>query len=996
MAQAEDYVADLFNWLSNTVLNFHMASVNQAHATQQATQQRQHEIRENEKQRMFEAAELTRRIAADAETARLDRESRERIEDAARFTEMVANIAEYDEAGALVLLAKGPEGILSKDAEVQKILSEFQKRKETQQSYEADLDQLRTVGWDGVVTDIYDRVDAELTQNPNLYTQAGAGPEGPILKPNFDESDPDAFWAWRKKVHDEGEIIVRRMLEQAAATYGKDENAIALGMRAWKPYIESKALPPPPAAQGEDKEPFGDRLMNTAERWDAWLSRQANNFARAIGINREGGPSVTDPLSINPDRQGIPPFIDKIGKGIEGAAEGINRTIERVLPQAQQQQPQNRAAVIDDAVSQMRPQTQEQRWGRAQEATDQMRDSLIPPVEETNPAAFEEYKPPTRQASIDGALRPFVSAPSGGAIPSTQDATRTSGSLEFDAGSAGQGQPLVRNVPAPQPGGVSRLLNTAGVTRGTTAGAPATTPAAQPTPYAGPERIQPPAPQAQPFDRTGTPSVRTTPSPMEASPSTRIRKPASVRRVPPPTAVTPGIEPISSIKKGPTSIPTPITAPVVGQTAQRTATRPVEELQPADDPIRAVEPARRIKPKPKPAPLPKPQLSIVRGSGRTAGERVDQERLAANRPVQAPTQTPRPAPRDIQVPGTTTLAPRDVQTPAPATRFNPRDLPTFTPPVGSAGGQRAPEPKPPAPVGGGFQDERTGVEALLHNVNTQTRTRGMSGTPFMPMSPPGTPPLPDILDFTRGVREEVTAAQEKPEEIDIPERPSVRYVEGIGWVSGDEAIQPAGEQEGVNLQPTPEVIMGSRDSTGWERPAAQLIAEKEGFVAEPYFDPVGYPTIGYGQLLEHKAYDFKNMSESEKKEVLSRWQPVTKEQALANLEQTLPKYAEAVDRAFNNVPLNANEKSALVSFTYNLGTGIWDRESGKHLRDLIEAGKREGNMEKARQDFVSFNKARDHTGQLKELRGLTNRRNEEWSLFTKEAPAATQLPRTLS
>jgi len=75
--------------------------------------------------------------------------------------------------------------------------------------------------------------------------------------------------------------------------------------------------------------------------------------------------------------------------------------------------------------------------------------------------------------------------------------------------------------------------------------------------------------------------------------------------------------------------------------------------------------------------------------------------------------------------------------------------------------------------------------------------------------------------------------------------------------------------------------------------------------------------------------------------------------------------------------LKPEQQQALASFEFNLGSGIWNT-TGKPIIVAIN----EGDFEEAAAIMKRHNKARDpNTKQLKEIRGLTNRRNREADLL---------------
>lgn len=83
-----------------------------------------------------------------------------------------------------------------------------------------------------------------------------------------------------------------------------------------------------------------------------------------------------------------------------------------------------------------------------------------------------------------------------------------------------------------------------------------------------------------------------------------------------------------------------------------------------------------------------------------------------------------------------------------------------------------------------------------------------------------------------------------------------------------------------------------------------LIKRFEGFSSTVYICPAGYPTIGYGHLVRNSE-TFENISQEEA-EALLRTDVESAERAVLRLIK---------------VPLTDGQFDALVSFTYNLGSG---------------------------------------------------------------------------
>jgi GH24 family phage-related lysozyme (muramidase) len=88
------------------------------------------------------------------------------------------------------------------------------------------------------------------------------------------------------------------------------------------------------------------------------------------------------------------------------------------------------------------------------------------------------------------------------------------------------------------------------------------------------------------------------------------------------------------------------------------------------------------------------------------------------------------------------------------------------------------------------------------------------------------------------------------------------------------------------------------------QPALDLIKKWEGLRLEGYICPAGVPTIGYGH------------TGSTVKEGMK----ITEADAEALLRSDVERFARAVDSQIR-VPLSNNQRCALISFAFNVGTG---------------------------------------------------------------------------
>jgi GH24 family phage-related lysozyme (muramidase) len=162
-----------------------------------------------------------------------------------------------------------------------------------------------------------------------------------------------------------------------------------------------------------------------------------------------------------------------------------------------------------------------------------------------------------------------------------------------------------------------------------------------------------------------------------------------------------------------------------------------------------------------------------------------------------------------------------------------------------------------------------------------------------------------------------------------------------------------GIQSGGNTNNPPRPTGGSSSSDGKiSQKGIDLVKSFEGGpFLEAYRDPVGIWTIGYGTTSGVKA-----------------GMRITKTQAEQYLREDLNQFERAVKDNVK-VPLNTEQFSALVSFTYNVGEGAL--ASSTLLRFLNQ-----GDYQGAADEFLRWNK-----GGGQELPGLTRRRNAERSMF---------------
>lgn len=137
----------------------------------------------------------------------------------------------------------------------------------------------------------------------------------------------------------------------------------------------------------------------------------------------------------------------------------------------------------------------------------------------------------------------------------------------------------------------------------------------------------------------------------------------------------------------------------------------------------------------------------------------------------------------------------------------------------------------------------------------------------------------------------------------------------------------------------------------------ELIKEFEGFRSNAYLCPAGVWTIGYGTT---RINGLKVKPGS----------TATREMAERYLQADLATFERNVKKLVR-VPLNDNQFSALVSFTYNCGVGAFANST---LLRLLN----QGHYNQVRTQLMRWNKAGG-----RELAGLTRRRKAEADLFEK-------------
>lgn|SRR5574343_1692326 len=132
-----------------------------------------------------------------------------------------------------------------------------------------------------------------------------------------------------------------------------------------------------------------------------------------------------------------------------------------------------------------------------------------------------------------------------------------------------------------------------------------------------------------------------------------------------------------------------------------------------------------------------------------------------------------------------------------------------------------------------------------------------------------------------------------------------------------------------------------------------FIKQFEGYRDKAYLCSAGIPTIGYGHIRGVKIGDI-----------------CTEEQAENWLIKDLQTAIRAVDRLIK-VELNDNQKTAIISFTFNLGSGALQRST---LRTKLNRGE----FEEIPKELLKWCKA---GGRI--INGLLRRRIAEGKLFNE-------------
>lgn len=153
------------------------------------------------------------------------------------------------------------------------------------------------------------------------------------------------------------------------------------------------------------------------------------------------------------------------------------------------------------------------------------------------------------------------------------------------------------------------------------------------------------------------------------------------------------------------------------------------------------------------------------------------------------------------------------------------------------------------------------------------------------------------------------------------------------------------------------LVIGSSMTTS--QTGINLITGFEDIELKAYLCPAGVWTIGFGTTVYPDGTKVK------------KGDSCTLDQAKLYFAHDLKRFEASVNNLVK-VPLSQNQFDALVSLTYNIGTGAF---AGSTLLKLLN----QKQYREAAAQFTRWNKAGD-----KELRGLTRRREAERDLFLKK------------
>ena len=155
--------------------------------------------------------------------------------------------------------------------------------------------------------------------------------------------------------------------------------------------------------------------------------------------------------------------------------------------------------------------------------------------------------------------------------------------------------------------------------------------------------------------------------------------------------------------------------------------------------------------------------------------------------------------------------------------------------------------------------------------------------------------------------------------------------------------------------------------------AIKIISEFEGLRLEAYPDSIsgwGLPTIGYGNTIYP---DGKPIKKGDR---------ITKEQAEKMLENHIIN--KIIPVLSGSIPtwseMNANQRSALISFAYNLGASFFRKRNFESITRVCESVGRWDDEKWVKEQFIKYCNPYDHAV----TNGLKRRRTAEAELFCEK------------
>lgn len=186
------------------------------------------------------------------------------------------------------------------------------------------------------------------------------------------------------------------------------------------------------------------------------------------------------------------------------------------------------------------------------------------------------------------------------------------------------------------------------------------------------------------------------------------------------------------------------------------------------------------------------------------------------------------------------------------------------------------------------------------------------------------------------------------------------------------------EQEKIKGKSPASKSPATNTTLNFSEQGIQFLKNKEGLRLTPYDDQTGKPitqwvkgaTIGYGKLISESEWPtYKN--------------GISEETANQLLKQKMGQYENAVKRSVH-VPINQHQYDALVIFTYNIGPSNFANSSAVKIINNPAAKTPYSSLENA---WKAFNKS-----QGKVNKGLNNRREAEWQMYSQGVYSAEKKP----